>query len=275
MKIMTAMRVQLTEGEQAAFSERISWDLDVYLKFLQGREYIVSFNREGNIKARNVAEEIISLDPSNGAGYGLLSAVEYFDVWLGLSKSPKESLARAIQLAKKCIAIEDSPGAHRTLAHSYVLMRKHEAAIAEAEKALKLHPNSADSHATLSYMLMFADRPQEALPLIERAIRLNPYPPEWYFRCLAITYRSLGQYEEALAAAKKGVHAQPDSLFAHTCLATCYSLLGREEEARAEAAEILRISPKFSLEYARKTWPFKNQAYKELVIGALRKAGLK
>mgnify|MGYP000070507695 CR=1 FL=1 len=50
---------------------------------------------------------------------------------------------------------------------------------------------------------------------------------------------------------------------------------GREEEARAEADEVLRIGPKFSLEYWAKTIPYKNQADKDRLIGTLRKAGLK
>jgi hypothetical protein len=42
-----------------------------------------------------------------------------------------------------------------------------------------------------------------------------------------------------------------------------------------EAAEVLRINPKFRVEYWAKTMPYKNEADRELIIGALRKAGLK
>lgn len=44
---------------------------------------------------------------------------------------------------------------------------------------------------------------------------------------------------------------------------------------KAEAAEVLRINPKFFLEYFSKTVPFKDQADTEHLINALRKAGLK
>jgi hypothetical protein len=53
------------------------------------------------------------------------------------------------------------------------------------------------------------------------------------------------------------------------------SLLGREEEARAEAAEMLRINPKFSVEKWAKRLTYKNQADADRFISALRKAGLK
>ena len=51
--------------------------------------------------------------------------------------------------------------------------------------------------------------------------------------------------------------------------------MGREEDARAEAAEVLRINPKFSLDYFAKILPFKDQSVIDTHINALRKAGLK
>ena len=66
----------------------------------------------------------------------------------------------------------------------------------------------------------------------------------------------------------------PDDLVGRITLAIAYSALGRISKAEAEAAEVLRISPNFTIEYAAKTWPYKNQADKDLVIDSLRKAGL-
>jgi len=58
-------------------------------------------------------------------------------------------------------------------------------------------------------------------------------------------------------------------------LAAIYGLAGRAEEARVEAAKLIRISPKFSLENVSKTWPFKNQTAKDRFLEIMRKAGLK
>ena len=85
----------------------------------------------------------------------------------------------------------------------------------------------------------------------------------------------LGRYEEGISVAKKTLDQDPDCIFAHTCLASCYALLGRDDEAQAEAAEVLRIDPKFSLVYLEKRMPYKDPADTQLVIGSLRKAGLK
>ena len=60
-------------------------------------------------------------------------------------------------------------------------------------------------------------------------------------------------------------------MFAHLGLAGTYSLMGREKEARLEAAEVLRINPKFSLDDFAKIVPKDQSEF----INALRKAGLK
>ena len=58
-------------------------------------------------------------------------------------------------------------------------------------------------------------------------------------------------------------------------LASTYSMMGREKEARAEAAEVLRINPKFSLDYYVKRLPYKDQSQIDKLANAWRKAGLK
>jgi len=53
-------------------------------------------------------------------------------------------------------------------------------------------------------------------------------------------------------------------------------MMGREKEARAEVAEVLRINPKFSLDYyAKNVLSYKDQSQTDKVVNALHKAGLK
>jgi Flp pilus assembly protein TadD len=123
-------------------------------------------------------------------------------------------------------------------------------------------------------VLRFAGRFEEAVQAIEKAIRLNPFPPNTYFRMACGTYIFVGRYEEAIAAGKKAVTVTPNDYIAHMLLSAAYSLAGRQEEARIAAEEVLRLNPKFSVVLAGKMSPFKNQADREHLIGALRKAGL-
>jgi tetratricopeptide (TPR) repeat protein len=74
---------------------------------------------------------------------------------------------------------------------------------------------------------------------------------------------------------KKAIQLTPNNLFAHSGLAATYALMGKEEEARAEAAEVLQINPKFSVEYMAKISQYKRQEDTDQYMQGLRKAGLK
>jgi len=184
-------------------------------------------------------------------------------------------MGQAAKLGQKALALDDSSAeAHALFGSIYLLRRQHEKAIAEGELSVSLNPNGADNMALLGMTLNFAGRPEEAIALFDKAIRLNPIPPNMYLHHLAVAYLLTGRYEETIAAAERILDRNPDFLFAHLDLAASYALSGREEEARAAASDVLRINPKASIKYWEKTLPFKNQADKELVIGAWRKAGL-
>jgi len=275
-KIITALQVKLTEGEMARSYAKGTDNLEAYLKLLQGREHVYRQNKEDNALAKQLLQEAIALDPEYPKPYAFLGTTHLMDIWLGSSKSPRESLAKAMKLAQKAIALDDSYAtAHGLLGNLYIMTRQYDKGIAECERGVALDPNSASALGWLGQNLYWADRPEEAIPVLEKAIRLNPIPPSWYLYNLAMAYRDKGRYEEAISACKKVFHREPKNVIAHLVLAATYSLSGREEEARAEAAEILRIDPKFSLEGLARTRPHKNQANTKSYIGALRKAGLK
>jgi adenylate cyclase len=276
MKIITALQVKLTEGEQASLDAKGTDNLDAYLMFLQGIEHFRRLNKEDMAIARKMCEEAIALDPEWPTPYLLLGWIYWNNVFLGWSKSPRESIKRALAAAQKCIALDDSySSAHGLMSAVYTMKRHHDKAILEAEKAVALDPNSADDHARLGNVFNFAGKPEEAILALERAIRLNPFPPSWYLHMLGMAFRETGRYEESITVCKKALQRQPTNIYAHLVLASTYSLLNRQEEARAEAAEVLRISPKFSLGYLAKSRPHIDPANTERFVESLRKAGLK
>jgi len=184
-------------------------------------------------------------------------------------------MMRSVELAQKAISLDDSYAlAHGWLGFLYAWLGKHEEGIIEAQKGVALDPNGAHGYLYLNMVLRFAGRFDEAIKAIEKAIRLNPFPPNTYFRMACGTYFFVGRYEEAIAAGKKAVTIEPNDYMAHMLLAAAYSLAGRQEDARISAEEVLRSNPKFSVAFWAKSLPFKNQADREFVVGAMRKAGL-
>jgi adenylate cyclase len=273
MKIITAMRVKLTEGEQARMLTKGAKNLKAYLKWLEGIGYMWHVSREGNVLAKQAAEEVIRLDPEAVRGYSLLAITHLWDVWLGLSKSPKASLKMAIELAQKSIQLDPSLAEpHRVLAHTYVLMRRFDAATAEAEKAVEMEPGSADPHATLGHVLLLSGRPQEAITRLEKAMRVNPVTPSWYYHNLGAAYSIAGRDEEAIPHYKKALEQEPDNQVALTGLITSYSLADRLEEARGGVEELLRVNPKYCIKQGKGF--IKDQTVSRRRKSARRKAGL-
>jgi len=274
-KIMFALKVMLTPEEQARFRRTSTRDLEAYDYFLRGMEQYLRFTKEANAQARQLFEKAISIDPKYAEAYASL-AVVHWQAWIWQWNQDPQGVDWAVDSAQRAITLNDSLAtAHALLGNFYLSKKQHDQAIAEGERAIRLDPNDAESYAWLGQILNYAGRPAETIGLLEKAMRLNPHYPEYYPSILGFAYRLIGQYEEAVAAQKSALSRNPDFLSAHTVLAVLYSELGREAEARAEVAEMLRISPQFSLKVYGQRVPFKNPADLERYLAALHKAGLK
>jgi tetratricopeptide (TPR) repeat protein len=96
-----------------------------------------------------------------------------------------------------------------------------------------------------------------------------------YYQYFGNTLFMTERFEEAVSAYKKVIQRAPNYIWGHMMLAATYSKMGREKEARAEVAEVLRINPKFSLDFFAKTSLYKEQSVRDNLFNALHKAGLK
>jgi len=277
MKILTAVRVKLTEGEQVLRSMKWGTDnLKAYEKYLQGESFMMRNTKQDNDSARQLFEEAIAIDPKYVLPYVNLGWTHFWDVRYGWSESPSKSLQRASELAQKALVIDDSiEGAHSLLGSVYIVKRQYDKAIAEGERAVALNPNGYRALLTLGGILGHAGRWEESVLYIEKSIRLDPIPDIFKFFILGRAYFMIGQYDKSIVTWKKVLQRNPDYLPAHAFLAACYSSLGRDVEAAAEAKEVLRIDPKFSVESHAKVLPYKNKVDIEREVDALRKAGLK
>jgi adenylate cyclase len=278
-KILTAMRVKLVHGEEASTYVKYfkgKKGLDCYLMFLEGVNKFQLLSIDSNNAARRIAEEAIERCPDNPMIYLLLGWVQWGDLILGSSKSPRESFEKAMDLVQKTLAVDDSIYlAHSLLSSLYIQKREYDKAIAEGERAVALVPSGALAQEFYATSLLMAGRPKEAVPIYQKAIRSNPYGPTSTYFMLGNAYRITGRFEESVSAFKKSLLRSPDNVLAHLGLAVTYNMMGQEQEARAEAAEVLKINPNFSLDSYAKTLRYKDQSENDKIVDSLRKAGLK
>jgi adenylate cyclase len=276
LKIMEAVHVKLEPGENILETGKGAGNLEAFLKFLEAREHFHHWNKEEISISRKLFEEVIALDQDYAAAYLFLAATHMVDVWIGTSKSPKESVGLAIELGEKAIALDASVAAFQAyLANSYIMARQFEKAVTLAENALALRQDSSEVLFWAANVISWSGKSEEAIPLFQKSIRLNPFAPGYYFHAFSLTYRLAGRYSEGLEQAKKAVERDPKNPITHIAMVASYILLGREEEARVAAADVLRINPNFSVEQYVRGLPLKDQLQAERYIETLRKAGLK
>ncbi len=274
MKIATVLQVKLTEGESANWGPETE-SFEAYIKVMQALEHFRAFSPDDNILSRQKAKEALDLDPNYSSAKEMVAWTLLMDGIFNTSKTPEKSIEQAFELAQKVLDRGDSDaGAHFLIGYAYSQKGQFDKAISELEIARDLFPNNAEINAGLGMILNDAGKPEEAISVLKNAIHLNPITPGWYLGRLGDAYRLTGQYEKAVHEYKEGIQLQPDDMLSHLNLALCYVKLEREADAHAEAAEVLRINPKFSAEsYAKHSW-FKDEAYKKLFIDGMRKAGL-
>jgi adenylate cyclase len=279
MRILTALQVKLTEGEDARLRARGTDSLEAWGNFVRGVSFFLHFAPEGNSKARELFEEAIRLDPEYATAWTWLSWTYYMDARMGFRETPAESLKRAVEIAQKALALDDTlPEVHSLWNTIYLFQRQHDKAIAEGKKAIALGPNASKSYALLAETMYHAGGFEEAIALLEKAMRLSPHYPKWYLNTLAKSYTMVGRYEEAIAAnnelLERSQKGEPFAMWAHLGLAMTYMMLGRQGEARSHAAEVLKIDPNWSLEQERKASFYKDPDDMERHLDALRKAGI-
>ena len=112
----------------------------------------------------------------------------YLLEWIFQWSQDPQTLQRALALAQKAVALDDSiPRAHVILGSVYLWKKQYDQAIAETERAIALDPNFADGYALgLAEIFMAVGRPAEAMGLIEKAMRLNPRSPPLYLFALGV-----------------------------------------------------------------------------------------
>jgi len=277
MEIINALQVELTEGEHARLWRKGTDNLEAYLKSLKARELYLTQTKENNAQAQQLAKEAIALDPDYPPPYHVLSVTHFYDILFGTTKSPAESIKKAVEAIQKAIALDDNYAlAHGWLGSLYtMLLGEYDKGVTEAQKGVALDPNGAHNYIYLETTLRFGGRHEEAVQAIEKAIRLNPFPPVTYYQHACMSYVFANQYEKAISAGEKALKvASSNDYITRVDLATAYILAGLEEEARSMAKEILRINPKFSIHRALKAVPYRNISDSNLLAVAWVKAGL-
>jgi tetratricopeptide (TPR) repeat protein len=227
------------------------------------------------------AEKAVDLDPNDADGYA----------FGGLALNQTKRYKEANPWFKKAIRRNPSPPIWY-LSHfgvSYIGMGNYEEALTVFKKAISTAP-TAGNHALYCHTLSMVGKHEEALGIMKKAIGRQE-SQDWQnmkLSHLAEYYRRTGRYEEAVDTGRRLLDSNPNNnhtLRAYITLTCALSAMGKAEDADAAAEKILRIILDFSMEaltikdnyfgLSFYDWFLKDETDKNLLVKALREAGLK
>ena len=150
---------------------------------------------------------------------------------------------------------------------------RHDEAVADARKAVRLAPGSADVAELAGFIVLPSGYAEEAIVLCEKAMTLSPNFPSVYLGTLGDAYRQAGRTDEAIAAFEAYNARNPG--FGLTDVVIAYQEKSQPEEAKRAAARLIAARPEFTIAGWRKTQFIRRDAARvEADAAALRAAGL-
>jgi TolB-like protein/class 3 adenylate cyclase/Tfp pilus assembly protein PilF len=274
-KVVTALEVTLTEGEQRRLRRAETNSPEAWDYYVRGRQHHLRFTKADSKQARQLYFKALELDPQYASALAQVAWTHILHAWRGWSENPEQELKRAAEYVEQAIAIDDTnPDAIVTMATLAQNNNQYDKAVALGEKAVSLSPSGADGTALLASYFTGAGRHDEAVETIERAMRLAPYYPVWFLDIAGEAYFFQRNYDKAITAFEGYRDRLPNNPRSYARLASTYAEAGDEEAARAAAEELLSRDPKFSIKVFARSLNFKNPENLERILDGLRKAGL-
>jgi adenylate cyclase len=228
------------------------------------------------LETRRHLADALSIDPKYARCYAMLASTHRV-AWLNPLNDEYLSPATldlAINLARTAIQLNPSLSeAYAELGYNIIRKRDFDAAAAAAERAIALNPNFADYR--LAQVFFSVGEPAKAIAIAKVQMRLDPFHPHFAPLMAGVAYYLLKEYHDAQLWLSEAIGRAPNHQYGHAFLAATYAQLGRLEDAHVEAAEVLRLNPKYSINGTQKRVSnLKRAEDMEHLVDGLRKAGL-
>ncbi len=274
VNVISAIRPKLLEAEIEHAVRRPN-NLSAYDLYLRAMPRYYSMTSEGIAEAIRLFARALEIDPRYSAAASLAVFCHILNLIHGWSADRQAEVGEVMRLSQLVLSIDENDSetlASVGWAKAYVT-GDFGAAMEMVDRAVSLNSNSSIAWTYRGMTCFFVGHPEDAIQSLERAIRLSPLDPMLYSlqAFMAFAFINLHRFDEAVAAAEKALHKNPNFMLAHRCHVAALAHLGRDAEAKQAAVRLLEHEADFRMSvWADRTrqWPAK------LLAEGLRKAGL-
>jgi TolB-like protein len=211
-EIVAAIGIRLSADEARSLSRRPTASVEAYDLFLQARQWLNSaqLTDETDVKAQELLEQAIELDPQFALAYALLADAHGGLYWFK-DRSParlaamKEAIDRAFELQPDLVE------ARVALAQYYYRgFYDYPSAIEQLEIAVESMPNDSQLHHEIGLTLRRLGRFSESIAAFERASRLDP-SSENHLAEMMDTIKDAGHWDTGWRLVDRILTHYPDS----------------------------------------------------------------
>ncbi len=274
-EIVTALQINLTDGEQARNWRARSGGPLVFEKFSVAREYYSQFTKRTHRQARRELDEALAINPTFGSALELMGYVLADQGRYGWEPNREQCFNEALECAARALEADPSFGqAYSVIGYVRIFQSRFDDAIEAAEKAVLLSPNSSIAFHMSAMVHTYAGNFRVGRDYEEQATRLSPIEREVSQIDLARARYHLGMFDKARDIAVQVLESRPRWLTAQTILLASLWRLGREAEAKAVGNLILESHPSFSVARWSRGFPYRKAEDLKVLMDPLREAGL-
>jgi TolB-like protein/Tfp pilus assembly protein PilF/predicted Ser/Thr protein kinase len=175
-KIASALQAKLSPNEKARLNRRATKDSEAYLLYVQAHDYANRPDRlrDDSLKAEELFEKAIKLDPNFALAFAGLSEVES---WMYRQDEPTSTRQeKALLNANESLRLQpDLPEGHLALGFSYYYCdRNYERALTECEIAKRDLPNQSQAYLVIGAIQRRQGKWAESTVNLERSASLDP-----------------------------------------------------------------------------------------------------
>jgi len=232
--IADKLQAKLTGSEEDAISAKPTSDLEAHQLYLKGR-YLWNRRTGDNLKkALSYFQRAAEKDPNYALAYtGIADSCALIPVYG--AGAPQDYYPRAKAAAQKALELDDTLGeAHASMANVFFRYLQLANSAREFQRSIELNPNYATAHQWYGRLTLLATGQfDRALAEAKRAVELNPISPIGRTD-VATVYQVGRRYDEAIAGLRNVLETDPDFYWAHRQLGLALELKGAPSDAIVE-----------------------------------------